>query len=110
MQDEDKNLTEDTETPVNDDMENRSEDVSKETSDEKVEESADDSTSESGQEEQPMASSGAATPAGTDDRGRQMYNVKCSNCGNDTTVPFMPAEGRPVYCRDCFMKMKDGDR
>lgn len=59
-------------------------------------------------EEQPSSGgSSTAQPAGTDDRGRQLYNVKCSNCGNDTTVPFQPTEGRPVYCRDCFVKMRD---
>jgi len=58
-------------------------------------------------ESTPAAGSAAATPAGTDDRGRQLYSVKCSNCGNDTTVPFQPSEGRPVYCRDCFSKMKN---
>jgi CxxC-x17-CxxC domain-containing protein len=47
-----------------------------------------------------------AQAAGTDDRGRTLYNVKCSNCGKDTQVPFQPSAGRPVYCRDCFMKMK----
>ena len=26
----------------------------------------------------------------------------CSQCGRQTTVPFKPTQGRPVYCRDCF--------
>jgi CxxC-x17-CxxC domain-containing protein len=26
----------------------------------------------------------------------------CSNCGKETTVPFKPTQGRPVYCRECF--------
>lgn len=26
----------------------------------------------------------------------------CSQCGKDTTVPFLPTQGRPVLCRDCF--------
>ena len=26
----------------------------------------------------------------------------CSQCGKDTTVPFRPTQGRPVYCRECF--------
>lgn len=26
----------------------------------------------------------------------------CSNCGKDTTVPFKPTQGRPVFCRECF--------
>ncbi|MEP0842688.1 MAG: zinc-binding protein, partial [Phycisphaerae bacterium] len=24
----------------------------------------------------------------------------------ETTVPFRPVEGRPVYCRDCFQAQK----
>ena len=35
---------------------------------------------------------------------RQMTKVKCSDCGADTEVPFVPTTGRPVYCRDCFQK------
>jgi CxxC-x17-CxxC domain-containing protein len=26
----------------------------------------------------------------------------CSSCGKDTTVPFKPTQGRPVFCRECF--------
>lgn len=26
----------------------------------------------------------------------------CSQCGRQTTVPFRPSQGRPVYCRECF--------
>jgi CxxC-x17-CxxC domain-containing protein len=27
----------------------------------------------------------------------------CSGCGKQTTVPFRPTQGRPVFCRDCFL-------
>ncbi len=37
---------------------------------------------------------------------RQMYTATCSDCGKETEVPFKPAEGRPVYCRDCYQKHK----
>ncbi len=37
---------------------------------------------------------------------RQMYPVICAECGKETEVPFEPREGRPVYCRDCYAKMK----
>ena len=47
-----------------------------------------------------------ATPAGTDQLGRQLYNVKCAKCGKQTQVPFKPSGDRPVYCRDCYMKQK----
>jgi CxxC-x17-CxxC domain-containing protein len=26
----------------------------------------------------------------------------CSACGKDTTIPFRPTQGRPVFCRACF--------
>jgi CxxC-x17-CxxC domain-containing protein len=26
----------------------------------------------------------------------------CSACGKQTTVPFRPTQGRPVFCRECF--------
>jgi CxxC-x17-CxxC domain-containing protein len=37
---------------------------------------------------------------------RKMYKATCAECGKETEVPFQPTEGRPVYCRDCFMKRK----
>jgi CxxC-x17-CxxC domain-containing protein len=33
--------------------------------------------------------------------------VKCNKCGKDTDVPFEPKEGKPVYCRECFEKVKE---
>jgi len=37
---------------------------------------------------------------------RVQYPVVCANCGKDTTVPFEPKHDRPVYCSDCFDKMR----
>jgi CxxC-x17-CxxC domain-containing protein len=37
---------------------------------------------------------------------RQMFPVKCSECGKDTEVPFEPTNGRPVYCSDCYNKVR----
>lgn len=37
---------------------------------------------------------------------RQMHKVICSDCGQETEVPFKPTEGRPVYCRECYQKHK----
>lgn len=31
--------------------------------------------------------------------------VYCANCKGYTTVPFYPSQGRPVYCRSCFLEM-----
>ena len=33
-----------------------------------------------------------------------MFEIKCTDCGNMTTVPFKPTPGKPVYCRTCFSK------
>ncbi len=37
---------------------------------------------------------------------RQMFPVTCAECGKETEVPFEPREGRPVYCSDCYSKIK----
>lgn len=29
--------------------------------------------------------------------------VTCARCHEQTTVPFYPSQGRPVYCRACFL-------
>lgn len=34
--------------------------------------------------------------------------VHCAKCNNYTTVPFYPSQGRPVYCRSCFLAMNPG--
>lgn len=31
-------------------------------------------------------------------------SVKCADCNVLTTVPFYPSQGRPVYCRSCFLE------
>lgn len=31
--------------------------------------------------------------------------VNCARCGESTTVPFYPSQGRPVFCRSCFLEM-----
>jgi CxxC-x17-CxxC domain-containing protein len=33
---------------------------------------------------------------------REMYDATCASCGAPARVPFRPAAGRPVYCRDCY--------
>jgi CxxC-x17-CxxC domain-containing protein len=37
---------------------------------------------------------------------RQMFPVTCAECGTDTEVPFEPRGDKPVYCRDCYSKVK----
>ena len=31
--------------------------------------------------------------------------VNCAKCEARTTVPFYPSQGRPVYCRSCYLDM-----
>ncbi len=75
---------------------------------------AEETSTEEPKADEPSPTDDAATPAankeesaGTDQQGRTLYNVKCSNCGKDTQVPFQPSGDRPVYCRDCYMQKKN---
>jgi CxxC-x17-CxxC domain-containing protein len=38
-------------------------------------------------------------------RQRIEVSVKCARCAETTTVPFYPSQGRPVFCRSCFLEM-----
>ncbi len=38
---------------------------------------------------------------------REHHDIVCDSCGNDAKVPFQPRGDRPVYCNECFAKMKD---
>lgn len=40
---------------------------------------------------------------------RQSHTVICAACGEETTVPFEPTEGRPVYCRECYAKVRESN-
>lgn len=31
--------------------------------------------------------------------------VKCARCAESTSVPFYPSQGRPVYCRSCYLEL-----
>lgn len=33
---------------------------------------------------------------------REMFDATCAACGAPARVPFRPASGRPVYCRECY--------
>ncbi len=41
---------------------------------------------------------------------RQMFQVVCASCGQETEVPFEPKGDRPVYCNDCFYKVRSGSQ
>ncbi|MFC1944414.1 zinc-ribbon domain containing protein [Chloroflexota bacterium] len=35
------------------------------------------------------------------------YKVNCDSCGAEADIPFEPREGRPVYCNECFARMRE---
>jgi CxxC-x17-CxxC domain-containing protein len=37
---------------------------------------------------------------------RQMFTVTCSECGKDAQVPFEPRGDKPVYCSECYSKVR----
>ena len=47
---------------------------------------------------------------GFDRRPREMHKATCASCKKECEVPFKPSGDRPVYCKDCFSKRKDGGR
>jgi len=38
-------------------------------------------------------------------RQRIEVKVSCAKCTETTTVPFYPSQGRPVFCRSCFLEL-----
>jgi len=43
-------------------------------------------------------------------RPRELHEVVCAECGKPAQVPFTPTMGRPVYCSDCFDKVRTARR
>ena len=41
---------------------------------------------------------------------REMFPAKCAECGKDTQVPFQPRGDRPVYCSDCYRRVRPATR
>ena len=37
---------------------------------------------------------------------RQMFPATCAECGQKTEVPFEPRGDKPVYCSDCYRKIR----
>ena len=40
---------------------------------------------------------------------REYFNATCAACGGEARVPFEPKTDRPVYCSECFAKMRAGE-
>jgi CxxC-x17-CxxC domain-containing protein len=51
--------------------------------------------------------SATALPGGTFNYARAETHAVCSQCGKETTVPFRPTGGRPIFCRECFSQRRN---
>jgi CxxC-x17-CxxC domain-containing protein len=40
---------------------------------------------------------------------RSFTKAICAECHKECEVPFKPSGDRPVYCKDCFSRRKQGD-
>lgn len=38
---------------------------------------------------------------------REMHSAVCAECGKECQVPFVPNGERPVYCSECFARIKE---
>ena len=38
---------------------------------------------------------------------REMHDAVCASCGTSCKIPFAPKNDRPVYCSECFAKMRE---
>jgi len=50
--------------------------------------------------------SAPATTGYSHQSSRVETRATCSQCGKDTTVPFRPTQGRPIFCRECFTQKR----
>ena len=61
-------------------------------------------------EDHEMPANQANRPVGRDGRPRrEMHAANCTLCGTNTKVPFEPTPGKPIRCRDCMDKVKEGN-
>lgn len=54
-----------------------------------------------------MVMTGGGGATGEPETGK--FKAECSNCKKSIYVPFEPEPGRPVYCKDCLFKIKNGE-
>jgi CxxC-x17-CxxC domain-containing protein len=45
----------------------------------------------------------------SDDGAPGKFKAECVECKKQIYVPFEPKEGKPIYCRDCLLKIKSGE-
>ncbi|MEA1959673.1 MAG: zinc-ribbon domain containing protein [Chloroflexota bacterium] len=45
-------------------------------------------------------------PGSSFSQQRELFPAICATCGKSTQVPFQPRQDRPVYCSDCYNKVR----
>lgn len=50
---------------------------------------------------------GQTRPDGEETEGK--FRAECTNCHKAIYVPFEPEPGRPIYCKECLFKIKNGE-
>ncbi len=60
-----------------------------------------------GEQEEPQRCKACRDARKNSARGpREFFTATCANCGGEAKVPFQPKSDRPVYCSECFAKMR----
>lgn len=49
---------------------------------------------------------GSAAGGGGERAPRTLYPAVCDACGKETSVPFQPTPGKPLYCSECFEQVR----
>lgn len=61
---------------------------------------------EKGFQNEPERCKSCRTARKNQKNGQHLHIVPCAACGADAKIPFIPTEDRPVYCSECFSKIK----
>ncbi|MBQ9988494.1 MAG: zinc-ribbon domain containing protein [Clostridia bacterium] len=40
-------------------------------------------------------------------REKVSYHAVCAECGKETEVPFIPKNDKPIYCSECYARMRN---
>ena len=63
---------------------------------------------EKGFENEPQRCKACRDARKSEARGeRQLFTATCAECGCEAKVPFQPRQERPVYCSECFSKVRE---
>ena len=41
---------------------------------------------------------------------REMHKATCTQCSKECEVPFKPTPGKPVLCKECWLKKRNENR